>query len=246
MSICGWWTFKQDYAGTVRLRPASCKQWSCPDCAPRLKKRLAHRLKDTRVDRLVTLTCRPADYPSRVQAWAHLSVSVNRLAKRLKRQFPALKLEYLVVWEATRAGWPHAHLLTRGGFIPQRALSRHWRELTGAPVVDILRVTNQRGAVHYLAKYLTKGGFVPYPIRRYRTSKAFWDSPGGMFPKSPPDGPAWELIKEPCYLLAAPYQAVAYYQRLAPGGGWDFVPRGPPDHELASAAGPWERRAPSP
>lgn len=246
MSICGWWTFRQEFAGTVRLRPATCKMWACSDCAPRLKNRLRHRLKCTPVDRLVTLGCKPSLHASPFKAYRAMSDALPRLRERLERQFPALTFEYCAVWEETRAGWPHLHLLVRSGFIPQRALSRHWAELTGAPVVDVRLVSNASGAVNYLAKYLTKQATTPYGIKRYRTSHGFWDTPGGMFPHAAAGGAKWELVKTPCHLLAAQYQPVAYYLRLAPGGGWDIVPRGPPDHESPWAAGLWERRAPHP
>lgn len=121
----------------------------------------------------MTLTANPRAWQTPEAAYYGMSKAIPHLFKRIRRLRPGLSLEYFLVWEWTRRGWPHAHLLVRGPFIPQRWLSRQWNELTGAPVVDIRQVSTPAGAVNYLAKYLTKALSVPKGFRRYRMSRRF-------------------------------------------------------------------------
>lgn len=207
------------------LIPLRCKCWGCPSCAQTNKRRLLRRLKDTHVTHLITLTCRPSVFSSPYEAFAHLSAAIPNLVKRLLRQFPAAAFQYLVVWETTKAGWPHAHLLARTSYLPQRALSRHWRELTGAPVVDIRRVNDHRGPAHYLAKYLTKTLDAPRGLRRFRTSRAFWPTPGGIFGPRGATNMAWELRKHTIRQALFDFPHLLYYHRPLPGDAWLLVPR---------------------
>jgi hypothetical protein len=51
----------------------------------------------------------------------------------------------------------HAHVLVYGPYIPQRALSDKWEEITGdTRYVYIKAAYNQQGAVNYLTKYIAK------------------------------------------------------------------------------------------
>ena len=208
--------------------PLRCKRWGCPTCGPINRRRLVRRLKTTEVTHLITLTCRPSSFPSPQLAFKHLSAAVPNLVKRIQRQFPAVSFQYLLVWETTRAGWPHAHILARTSYLPQRALSRHWRELTGAPVVDIRRVTDYRAATSYLAKYLTKNLAASPHLKRYRTSRHFWPTPGGMFgPRQPQQFP-WQVIREGMRYALLAFPHLLYLHQPLPGDAWFCIPRPPP------------------
>ena len=191
---CARWTVSQVREDGELVVPLRCKCWHCPDCHHINRKLLLRRLQETEVTHLITLTCSPRAFSHPSEAFRHLSLAVPNLVKRIRRQFPAVTFQYLLVWETTRAGWPHAHLLARTSYLPQRALSRHWRELTGAPVVDIRRVTDARGATSYVAKYLTKTLSAPPGLKRLRTSRHFWPTPGGLFGRSASVDP-WKLYE---------------------------------------------------
>jgi len=191
---CARWTVSQVREDGELVVPLRCKCWGCPDCHHINRRLVLRRLKATDVTHLITLTCSPRAFSDPSQAFRHLSLAVPNLVKRLRRQFPAAIFQYLLVWETTRAGWPHAHLLARTSYLPQRALSRHWRELTGAQVVDIRRVTDARGATAYIAKYLTKTLSAPPGLKRLRTSRQFWPTPGGLFGRAASTAP-WRLFE---------------------------------------------------
>ena len=191
---CARWTVSQQREDGELVVPLRCKCWGCPDCHHINRRLLLRRLKETPVTHLITLTCSRRAFSDPYQAFRHLSAAVPNLVKRIRRQFPAATFQYLLVWESTRAGWPHAHLLARTSYLPQRALSRHWRDLTGAPVVDIRRVTDARGATSYVAKYLTKTLSAPVGLKRLRSSRQFWPTPGGLFGLSKSSNP-WTLFE---------------------------------------------------
>lgn len=151
--------------------PMRCNTWGCAICGPRLKKRLIRKFVAGAPDALLTLTCNPAQNHSPYEAFVRMSKAVNTLFKRLRRLFPKHSLQYALVWETTAKGWPHAHLLLRAPYIPHQVLSSYWAELTGAPIVDIRRVTHEGQVARYVAKYLTKAPEVPPGYKRFRTTR---------------------------------------------------------------------------
>jgi len=108
------------------------------------------------------------------EAFQRMSIAVNSLFKRIRRRWPDADVQYFLAWETTRKGWPHAHLLLRAPFLPQRWLSAQWNELTNAPIVDIRQVQGASAAAAYIAKYLSKDFAAPPGFKRYRCSRHFF------------------------------------------------------------------------
>jgi hypothetical protein len=100
---------------------------------------------------------------------------VPLLFKRWQRRFPDAKFEYFLVWERTKRGWPHAHILLVAPRVAKRWLSAQWRELSGSFIVDIQPVNSNERAASYLAKYLAKDPAVPAGFRRWRRSRGFFN-----------------------------------------------------------------------
>lgn len=182
--------------GTVVVHPLYCKSWNCRRCAHVNKRRLLRRLEGVESTTFMTLTCNNKLWGNPGAAWVSMSIAVNHLLKRMRRQWPSAELEYFLVWEKTKQGWPHAHLLLRAPFIPQDWLSRHWEELTGAPIVDIRQVHTPVQAMNYIAKYLAKEPAAPPHCKRFRSSKKFF---GTVVPMDNPRGrqmSSWRLEAE--------------------------------------------------
>lgn len=125
----------------------------------------------------MTLTVNPAHHSHPDEAFKAASLAINRLVKVIRRHWPNRRLEYGLVWEKTKKGWPHAHLLIRAPWIPQSFLSRTWERLSGAKIVDIRIVRTEGQAAAYVSKYLTKQPAVPPGYRRYRFSFAYAAAP---------------------------------------------------------------------
>lgn len=160
---------------------AFCRRWECESCGPRKRAKLIKRVLQGEPSTFLTLTVNPNLYTTRLDAFSAATKAVNSLFKRLRRRFPKSGIQYALVWETTKKGWPHAHILMRAPYIPQRLISRHWNELTGAPIVDIQRVKSKREIALYVAKYLSKKPEAPAHAKRYRMSRLFsakLESPG--------------------------------------------------------------------
>lgn len=153
-----------------RAFPAPCNRWECPECGEYKKSVLYHRLRGHKGQRFMTLTCNPARYATPNEAYRSMSLSFTSLVKRVRRKYPAKRFEYVMVWEQTRKGWPHLHVLVSGPWIEQAWLSRQWDDLTGAAIVDIRYVRSGVKTASYLSKYLTKELRAPRGHHRWRKS----------------------------------------------------------------------------
>lgn len=127
-------------------------------------KRCYHRVisgleKDSRC-RFVTLTSSP-------ESKNFVQQDLRRLIMRLRRK--GVLTDYIRVVELTKSGFQHVHMIYRGRYIPQPALSNLWDEIHQAPIVDIRSIkaskSHIRGAAGELAKYMAKEG-----SRRYSWS----------------------------------------------------------------------------
>lgn len=178
---CGTWSVTSTTPdGELIALPLRCRSWSCPHCAPRLKRKLKSRLSLAPANTLITLTCRPRLYTYPEEAFAAMSAAIPHLFKRLRRRLPGQQLEYALFWELTEAGWPHAHILFRGPFIPKPWLLAAWLDLTGAFIVDVRALHSTGEVVSYVAKYISKKLQVPFGCKRYRFSRHFLDEAAGL------------------------------------------------------------------
>ncbi len=98
---------------------------------------------------------------------ARASDALKILIKRARRKFTKSPIEYLAVFEETKKGEPHLHILMRAPFIPQRWLSETMDELINAPIVDIRKVGAAKNAARYVAKYVGKGPKPFAALKRY-------------------------------------------------------------------------------
>lgn len=170
---CLGWTQSAD----VVAMPLYCRRWDCASCGQFQRRRLRRRLLAGQPTTFITLTVNPRQHPSPDEAFKAASLAINRLFKVLRRRYPGQHLEYGLVWEVTKKGFPHAHILLRAPYIPQAFLSRTWRRLSGAQIVDIRQVRTEGQAASYVSKYLAKQPAVPPGYRRYRFSQLYAAAP---------------------------------------------------------------------
>ena len=171
--------------------PIRCRSWDCRNCARRNKRQLLRRLSKTDPNLFITLTTSTLTAPSPDEAFNRANEAISPLIKRWRRRFPNDRVEYFLVWERTKAGWPHAHVLLKAPPVPKRWLSRTWRELTGSYIVDLQQVSSAVHAAGYLAKYLAKDPQVPAGARRWRRSAAFFVKDSAPRARLLPAGTVW-------------------------------------------------------
>lgn len=121
---------------------------------------------------MLTLTLDPAHHRNPWSAARALKVQTTKLLRYLRARYSSERLEWLWVMEEHKSGWPHAHVLMRGPYVPWQVIRAHWRGLTGAEVTDIRSLTRPRQGGSYVAKYVTKA---PDPFGLGRT---YWKSAG--------------------------------------------------------------------
>ena len=90
------------------------------------------------------------------------------------------------MFEKTKTGWPHLHILCRMPYVPQAWLSRRMGELIDSPVVDIRALHNVRKAAAYVAKYIAK-----HP-HRFEGCKRYWRSQDWVLDPIDDDAPVMD------------------------------------------------------
>lgn len=158
----------------------------------------------------LTLTVNPRRGQSPDDRARELSEALRVLVKRARRKFPKVPFEYFAVFEETKKGEPHLHILARAPFIPQRWLSDQMAELIEAPIVDIRRAGSARGAARYVAKYVAKGP------RSFARNKRYWSS-GGYDPdrkerleQKRANRRNWFVVRQPLWLVAKMWAVMGY------------------------------------
>jgi hypothetical protein len=171
---CGTKTVVQWKGDQARTWEVQCRSWHCPRCAPRRRDQLRWLARGGNPRTFVTLTCNPAIGDSQVSRARAMADGWRKLVRRIKAAHGLERLEYLVVVEATQRGEPHLHILLKHIWIDQRWLSKQWQELTGAFIVDIRRVKDDRRISSYVAKYIGKAPHQFGSVKRYWHTKD-WD-----------------------------------------------------------------------
>ncbi len=161
------------YPGAAVVGPISCKRWRCPTCGPRNARILKRRLSNLDTNRFVTLTYKLGPDETPQEAATNIKAAWVKLHKRILRRLNQTDVKYVLVIEWTQLNSPHLHCLLKSSFLPQRWLSRNWRECSGAPIVDVRRIRSAASAAAYLAKYLSKTADGVPRIHRYSASHGF-------------------------------------------------------------------------
>ncbi len=190
------------------VKPLYCNRWSCEICAPRRTARLMREAAEGHPSRLITLTVRARPDDRQADRARALAAAWRALRARYLRRHGKGSLEFLAVFERTRRGEPHLHILCRSGYIPQAWLSLQMAREIGAPIVDIRAVRGSRHAARYVAKYVAKGlGF-------FSGCKRYWRSLGYLQPGDSPSSNAAELFEPPWTVVQERYERLAL--KLAP------------------------------
>lgn len=168
-----------------------CKRWDCPQCAPKKRKRIAHRAASGLPERFITPTVNPKAFHSPEDAAVALRAAWTRIMLEVRRKWPKVDHQYFCVFEVTKAGWPHLHVLYRGCFIPQKWLSWRLKVHLDSPIVDIRKVRSKKHATNYVIKYLMKQNTRLATVYRHSNSRRW------KIIHDPPNPLAWKNFEGP-------------------------------------------------
>ncbi len=202
----------------ITVIPLKCRCWSCDECRPMRKARLMEEAKAGTPRLFITLTSkrRGGECPDRaarrlVDAWR--TVRTEYLKKHGKDS-----LHFLAVFEATKLGWPHLHIVARARWVDQRWLSRRMGALIGSPIVDVREIGNISKRAAYITKYIGKN---PH---RFAGVKRYWRSLKYLTPNTDEESatsdevPLWCVEARPWTRVVSDLIAIGYDAEYRKGG----------------------------
>lgn len=150
-----------------------CKRWSCELCNPFNHRRIKRAAREGLPTTFLTLTVNPSRYATPDEAARDLKNAWLNLRRRMQRSFGMERPPFIAVFEATKKGWPHLHILMRCRFIPQRWFSAAMRDMIGAPIVDVRFIQDVGRVAAYVAKYISKAPEAFAHCKRWWRSKDY-------------------------------------------------------------------------
>jgi hypothetical protein len=233
MALCGAWSLVAFRHGGTQAHTLWCRSWICSDCEPFRRAALKAFARSGSPKTFLTLTVNPTISSSPANRAALLVDAFRILIRRARAKFTKSPIEYFAVFEATKAGEPHLHVLMRAPYLPQKWISETMRELIDAPIVDIRFIDNVGRAAFYVAKYVGKRPGKFGTMKRYWHSKGY--APGETCPRDKDEIPLvhWAVVKRPLWLIASDLVALGFTVE------WDGQDRWTQLAVPPSRAGPW-------
>jgi hypothetical protein len=138
----------------ITIVPIRCKSWRCPKCGPILGYYWAHRIEGAKPQRFITLTGDPKLHQTPALMYGAMKAALPKLVRRLREV--GIKFEYAAVWELHESGFPHLHIMQKGGYVPWKLLKYLWVSLGIGTHVHLETVDDAKRAAFYVAKYISK------------------------------------------------------------------------------------------
>ena len=193
--FCSEWSLVKREFRSATVLPLKCKCWTCDECRPGRTRRLVEEAKSGAPTIFITLTSKRRASLTASEAAVLLAHAWRQVRREYLREHGKKSLAFLAVFEATKRGWPHLHIVARCKWLSQRWLSNRMRDLHDSPVVDVRRVHGTSKIAAYISKYIGKN---PH---RFAGVKRYWRSLDYLFPAPPDDPdnwgevPHWEVVQ---------------------------------------------------
>jgi len=224
--FCAEWALVKIQFRTATVIPLKCKCWTCDECRAGRTKRLVEEAKTGLPTIFITLTSKKRASLTASQAAVLLAHAWRQVRKEYIREHGKGSLAFFAVFEQTKRGWPHLHIVARCKYLDQKWLSRRMRALHDSPVVDVRKIHGLRKVAAYVSKYIGKN---PH---RFEGVKRYWRSLDYLLPLEAEERdpwqeiPDWEVVKRLWIFVAQDLEAE----------GWEVVAewaRAPPMHQVA-------------
>ncbi len=168
--LCSEWSLVKRSHHHDTVIPLRCRCWHCDECRPLRTYQLIEEAKAGNPDLFITLTSRRRPGLTPDQAAVLLAHAWRSVRAAYLRKHGRGSLPFLAVFERTKKGWPHIHIVARCRWLDQRWLSDQMRSLIGSPVVDVRRVHGKSKVAAYVTKYISKNP------ERFDKCKRYWRS----------------------------------------------------------------------
>lgn len=170
MPFCGSTTLTLHAPDHVIAHRLHCKCWECDDCFPLRLGQLKQLAAAGNPTKFITLNINPDHWDSPDEAARALVVAWRNIRQRARRDGLADRIPFLAIFEETKRGWPHLHILARCPVIPWDWLSARSKEYLGTHLPHISQIHSQSRAKNYVAKYVSKAP------QRYDGCKRYFQS----------------------------------------------------------------------
>jgi len=156
MALCSELSLVNQGDGEGHATVLRCKRWSCDLCNPWNHRRVKRLAREGQPNVFLTLTVNTKKFESPDLAARALKRAWVNLRRAMERDYGVKQPPFIAIFEATKNGWPHLHILMRCRFIPQRWYSTTMERLLGSPIVDVRFITETGRIAAYVAKYVSK------------------------------------------------------------------------------------------
>ena len=170
MSLCGEHSLVNANNVEGVISSLKCKRWSCDECAQANRHRVMHHARCGRPNMFLTLTCDPKRHADPDSAAREMKRGLVALRRRIERRWKVKNIPFIVVYEKTKKGWPHMHLLLRAPFMHWKVLRAMWEDITGAFEVDVRFIKKASQVLFYVTKYIGKD------LHAFAGCKRWWRS----------------------------------------------------------------------
>ena len=168
--LCGEGSLVNTGLDGVRAISLKCRSWLCEDCRHDRKRQLMGMAMSGHPNSFITLTVDPSRFQTPLNRARELVIAWRRIVELAKAKYGYAKIPYLCVFEATKKGEPHLHILARVEWISQKWLADQMEGMTGARVCWIERIKSKKKAAAYVSKYVGKA---PH---KFGTCKRYWQT----------------------------------------------------------------------
>lgn len=179
--FCTDFTLRQETSSRINFEPLRCKCWHCEYCAPKRRWQLIRDALRGKPNTFLTLTVNPNFKNSPTARAKALVVSWRKLTRLAKKKYGYEKIPFFAVFEKTKRGEPHLHILLRVKWLDQRWISAQMQRFMGSPIVDIRRITSKKKMARYVAKYCGKDPHL------FKGTKRYWRSLDWFFKGNRPE-----------------------------------------------------------
>lgn len=166
-------TIVKQQGGRIRAIKVTCRSWGCDSCRNDRSRQLIGEAQEGAPERFITLSVNPNWFNTPEERARRLVAAWRLIRRRFLKMRPNAQIEFMAVFERTKKGEPHLHIVQRGSFIPQKWLAGQMAELMGAPVVDIRYIRSKKTVAFYIFKYIGKEPFQFGTLKRYWRSKRY-------------------------------------------------------------------------
>ena len=189
--FCAEWSLVNHQPTEVTVAPLRCHCWHCDECRPIRTARLVAEAKAGNPTLFITITSRNPGHGCAHAAAVRLAHAWREARRRYVKDHGPGSLPFLAVFERTKRGWPHMHIVARAKWVSAVWLSNTMLELLDSPEVDVQAIHEKSKVAAYVTKYISKNP------ERYEGTKRYWRSLDWLAPPDPEDqaprqrGAAW-------------------------------------------------------